>query len=127
MGVFIMEEAVWIYSANLSKEAHELCHQFTTVLHNFPRNTQNTDYMRMFSNFNAASMGIPRTINNFIKPWIYINFRFEELMQAALELTFTLNRRNLIWKHPNNVRNFCSRCSNSDHKAKDCDDIHSRG
>src|SRR3954451_11796772 len=122
-----MGEAIRIYPANLTKEEHELRHQFTAVLCNFPHNAQNTDYMRMFSNFNAASMGISRTVNNSIKPWIYINFRSEELMQAALELIPTLNGRNLIWEYPNNVRNFCSRCSNSDHKAKDCDDICSRG
>src|SRR5436305_4230671 len=122
-----MGEAVHIYPANLTKEEHELCHQYTAVLCNLPRNTQNTDYMRMFSNFNAASMGIPRTINNALKLWIYINFRFEELMQAAIEISPTLNGRQLIWEQPDNVRNFCSRCSNPEHKAKDCDDIRSRG
>src|SRR5439155_19608296 len=115
------------YPANLTKEEHELRHKFTAVLRNFPRNTQNTDYMRMFSNFHAASMGIPRTINNSIKPWIYINFRSEELMQAAIEISPTLNGRQLIWEQPDNVRNFCPRCSNPEHKAKDCDDIRSRG
>src|SRR2546423_10212880 len=67
-GVFIMGEAVRIYPANLTKDEHELCHQFTAVLHNFPRNTQNTNYMWLFSNLNAASMGILQTINNSIKP-----------------------------------------------------------
>src|SRR2546423_1844065 len=125
--VFIMGEAVRIYPANLTKEEHELRHQFTAVLRNFPRNTRNTDYMRMFSNFNAASMGILRTINNSIKPWIYINFRSEELMQAAIEISPILNGRQLVWEQPDNVRNFCPRCSNPGHKAKDCDDIRSRG
>src|SRR5436305_4847697 len=95
-GVFIMGEAVRIYPANLTKEEHELYHQFTAVLHNFFCNTQNMNYMRMFSNFNAASMGILRTINNSIKPWIYVNFRSEELMQAAIEISPTLNGRQLI-------------------------------
>src|SRR2546423_1047237 len=122
-----MGEAVRIYPANLTKEEHELHHQFTAVLRNFPRNTKNTDYMRMFSNFNAASMGIPRTINNSIKPWIYINFRSEELMQAAIEISPIVNGRQLVWEQPDNVRNFCPRCSNPGHKAKDCDDIRSRG
>src|SRR3954447_12192250 len=79
------------------------------------------------SNFNVASIGILRTINNSIKPWIYINFRSEELMQAAIEISPTLNGRQLIWEQPDNVRNFCSRCSNPEHKAKDCDNIRSRG
>ena len=73
-GVFIIGEAVRIYSANFSKEAHELRYQFTAVLCNFSRNTQNINYMRMFFNFSVASMGIPWTINNSLKPWIYINF-----------------------------------------------------
>src|SRR2546421_9536637 len=110
-----MGEAVHIYPANLTKEEYELRHQFTAVLHNFLRNTQNTDYMRMFSNLNAASMGILRTINNSIKPWIYVNFRSEELMQAAIEISLSLNGRQLIWEHPDNVRNFCFRCSNPEH------------
>jgi hypothetical protein len=83
--------------------------------------------MRLFSNLNAAAMGIPRFINNSLKPWIYINFRSEETMQAALEIAPTLNNRQLIWDRPDNVKNFCPRCSNPDHKAKDCDDIRSRG
>src|SRR4051812_39647727 len=83
--------------------------------------------MRMFSNFNAAAMGIPRFINNSIKPWIYINFQSEEVMQTAMETTPTLNNRQLIWDSPDNVRNFCPRCSSPEHKAKDCDDIRSRG
>src|SRR5436305_10695454 len=95
-GVFIIGEAVRIYPANLTKEEHELHHQFTAVLHNFSCNTQNTDYMRMFSNFNATSMGIPWTINNLIKLWIYVNFRSEELMQAAIETSPSLNGRTLI-------------------------------
>ena len=72
-------------------------------------------------------MGISRTINNSIKPWIYINFRSEELMQAVIEISPTLNGRQLIWEQPDNVRNFCSRCFNPEHKAKDCDDIRSKG
>src|SRR3954452_14712186 len=126
-GVFIMGEAVRIYPANLTKEEHEARHQFTAVLRNLPRNTQNTDYMRMFSNFNAAAMGIPRFINNSIKPWIYINFQSEEVMQTAMELTPILNNRQLVWDYPENVKNFCPRCSSPEHKAKDCDDIRSRG
>ena len=80
----------------------------------------------MCFNFNAASMRILRTINNSIKPWIYINFRFKELMQFALELILTLNERKLFWEHLNNVRNLCFRCSNPKYKAKDCDDMCSR-
>src|SRR3954471_149209 len=48
-------------------------------------------------------------------------------MQAALELSLTLNNHNFIWESFANVKNFCSRCSNSEHKAKNCDDIRSRG
>jgi hypothetical protein len=58
-GVFIMGEAVRIYPANLTKEEHEAQHQYTAVLQNIPRNAQNTDYMRMFSNLNVAAIGIP--------------------------------------------------------------------
>src|SRR4051812_2363404 len=126
-GVFIMGEAVRIYPANLTKEEHKARHQHTAVLRNIPRNAQNTDYMRMFSNFNASAMGIPRFINNSIKPWIYINFQSEEVMQTAIEIAPSLNNRQLIWDSPDNVRNFCPRCSNLEHKAKDCDDIRSRG
>jgi len=48
-------------------------------------------------------------------------------MQAALEIAPTLNNRQLFWDDPENVRNFCPRCSSPEHKAKDCDDIRSRG
>src|SRR3954469_4609452 len=48
-------------------------------------------------------------------------------MQAALKISLTLNNHNLVWKSSSNVKNFCSRCSSPEHKAKDCDDICSRG
>ena len=48
-------------------------------------------------------------------------------MQAAIELTFILNGSSLVWTSPDNVNKFCSRCSSPDHKAKNCDNIKSRG
>ena len=83
--------------------------------------------MRLYSNTGAMALGLPRTINNYLKPWIYINFKSEETMQAAMEITPVLNSSSLIWDTPDNVNRFCSQCSLPEHKAKDCDNSKSRG
>src|SRR5436189_3442844 len=48
-------------------------------------------------------------------------------MQAAMEAAPVINGRQLVWATPDEVKNFCPRCSSSEHKAKDCDDIQFRG
>src|SRR5215213_10150621 len=44
-------------------------------------------------------------------------------MQAAMEINPIINGTTLLWDSPANVNKFCPRCSNPEHKAKDCDDI----
>src|ERR1044072_8323740 len=66
-------------------------------------------------------------MNDTNKPWIYLNFKSEEDLNNAMDVSPILNGRQLIWNLLSNVRNFCPRCSSPAHKAKDCDDIRSRG
>ena len=73
------------------------------------------------------AIGIPRTVNNYTKPWAYFNFKSESAMQAAMEVPPTLNGKQLIWDSIDNVKNFCPRCSSPDHQAKDCDAFKPRG
>src|SRR5207248_1993101 len=83
--------------------------------------------MRLFSSVNAAAMSLPRFANENPKTWVYINFTSIETMQAALESAPVLNRRQLIWAKPEDVKTFCPRCSSPAHRAQDCDDAASRG
>ena len=122
-----MGECVRIYLARLTKEEHNARHQYTAMLRNIPQNVQLSNFMRLYSNTAAMALELPRTINNYLKPWIYINFKSEEIMQVAMEITSVLNSSSLIWDTPDNVNRFCSRCSSSEHKAKDCDNSKSRG
>ena len=126
-GTFIMGECVRLYPACLTKAEHEGRNVFTAVLRNIPRNTHASDFIRIVSNSSAMAIGIPRTVNNYTKPWAYLNFKTETAMQAAMEVAPILNGKQLVWDSPDNVRNFCPKCSSPGHRAKDCDTFRSRG
>src|SRR5688572_10250428 len=126
-GTFIMGECVRLYPACLTKAEHELRNAYTAVLRNLPRNIHASDFMRIVSNSSAMAIGIPRTVNNFTKPWAYLNFNSETAMQAAMETAPILNGKQLIWDSIDNVKNFCPKCSSPDHRAKNCDSFKSRG
>src|ERR1044072_7091471 len=122
-----MGECVRIYPAALTKEEHDARHQYTAVLRNIPRNFHPTDFMRIKSASGAMALGIPKFMNDTNKPWIYLNFQSKEDLHNAMDVLPILNGRQLVWDLLFNVRNFCPRCSSPAHKAKDCDDIRSRG
>src|SRR5688572_14564901 len=96
-GAFIMGECVRLYPACLTKAEHELRNNFTAVLRNLPRNLHASDFMRIVSNLSAMAIGIPRTVNNYTKPWAYLNFNSKISMQTAMETAPSLNGKQFIW------------------------------
>src|SRR3989337_2064639 len=122
-----MGECVRLYLASLTKAEHLARNAFTAVLRNIPRNIHASNFVRIIFNSAAMAIGIPRTVNNYTKPWAYFNFKSESAMQAAMEIPPTLNGKQLIWDSIDNVKNFCPKCSSPDHRAKDCDTFKSRG
>src|ERR1051325_3289939 len=118
-----------VVPASFSKTQRDARFAHTAVLRNLPANLDAMDLHNIYSDANAAAIGLPRNLKSYNnKPWAYFSFRSEEAMNAAMEMTFHLRNRTLVWCPLDEVKNLCSRCSSPAHSAKNCDSFNnSRG
>ena len=108
--------------ASFTKSQRDARFAYTAVLRNLPSNLDAMDLHNIYSDTNAAAIGLPRNLKSYNnKPWAYFSYRSEDAMNAAMEMSFHLKRGPLVWCSLDEVKTLCPRCSSPTHSAKNCD------
>ncbi|HVH95688.1 MAG TPA: hypothetical protein VM682_01930, partial [Bacillus sp. (in: firmicutes)] len=117
-----------VYPATLTPEEKKERMLHVAVLKNLPPDIKAIDLGRIYSEINAASIGLPRYVGSYkSKPWAYFAFKSQELRDLAMEISLSLKGRKLSWILPNEVKDLCVRCASSEHKTQKCTAFEDRG
>ena len=120
--IFIGGECIRIYPASFSNDQCQARGQFAAVLRGIKPNIKAIDLISIYSQVNAAAIGLPRSPKSYYsRPWAYFFFQSEEALNAAMEITCSFNDRPVEWILPKDVKKLCVRCSSPNHKPSDCD------